>query len=455
MILADTLPSFKTFLRKAKLPDWAFEHVLAFTATFLLHIGPMSVAQAARFNRRHISTLTRFLWEVGLSADLLACARAATLLLEQQTNASGIWLFAVDATKRHTQARHPENAYSCRNKNKKRGPSKSSRKQLKHQPRKCHSFVCGLLLTPGGLRLPYWLPYYTKEFCAQLGRQHKTEADLAAQLIDELELPAGAELVVVGDTAYEAEQVQKACRRRGCWWVAPCNPERVLVGKKPRRQVRELEQELTEKSFEHVRLSLKHGPCSQQRRLSASRGGPGKQPKRDYWVHRRIADVHHVGLVVLLFSKTSKPRPGEKVNSDKLLLSNALQAGAEQLTLWYSLRWQIELFFKECKSVLGLGQYRVPKFVQVKGWVELCLLAFCYLEWYRARHLLQGGLSDEQRRDWSCARSWRLCQLIRLRMRHEELERLYRWACTPTGRRKLKRALRDACLAATPVQQPA
>ena len=65
MILADTLPSFKIFLRKAKLPDWAFDHVVAFTATFLLHIGPMSVAQTARFHRRHISTLTRFLLEHG------------------------------------------------------------------------------------------------------------------------------------------------------------------------------------------------------------------------------------------------------------------------------------------------------------------------------------------------------------------------------------------------------
>jgi hypothetical protein len=453
MILADTLPSFKLFLRKANLPDWAFDHVLAFTSTFLLHIGQMSVAQTARFDRRHISTLTRFLAEIGLSPDLLACARAATLVLERQRNSpQGTWFFLVDATKRHTQARHPENAYSCGNK--KRRPKKSNRKQLKHQPRQCHSFICGLLLTPGGLRLPYWLPYYTKEFCAALGREHKTEADLAAQLIDELELPAGVELVVVGDTAYEAEQVQKACRRKGCWWVAPCNPERVLVGKKPRRQVRELEQELTEKSFEHVRLSLKHGPHSQQRRLSASRGGPGKQPKRDYWVHRRIADVQHVGLVVLLFSKTSKPRPGEKVKTDKLLLSNALQASSERLTLWYSLRWQIELFFKECKSVLGLDQYRVPKFVQVKGWVELCLLAFCYLEWYRARQLLKGDLTEEQRRDWRSARSWRLCQLIRLHLQEEEIERMYRWSNTPSGRRRLKQVLREAYFSIRPDQKP-
>jgi hypothetical protein len=153
--------------------------------------------------------------------------------------------------------------------------------------------------------------------------------------------------------------------------------------------------------------------------------------------------------------ESARPGPGEKVEADKLLLSNAVQASAERLTLWYSLRWQIELFFKECKSVLGLGHYRVAKFVQVKGWVELCLLAFCYLEWYRARQLLGGDLTDDQRRDWSCARAWRLCQLIRLRLHQEELERMYRWMSTPTGRRRLKRALRDAYFAARPVLQPA
>src|SRR4029450_10695510 len=106
--------------------------------------------------------------------------------------------------------------------------------------------------------------------------------------------------------------------------------------------------------------------------------------------------------------------------------------------------------FKECKSVLGLGQYRVPRFVQVKGWVELCLLAFCYLEWYRAGQLLTADLSDEQRRDWSCARAWRLCQLIRLRLHEEEVERMYRWSTTPSGRRGVRRALRQAYLALNP-----
>ena len=38
----------------------------------------------------------------------------------------------------------------------------------------------------------------------------------------------------------------------------------------------------------------------------------------------------------------------------------------------YSLRWQIELFFKELKSTLGFHQYQFQKFEPVEGWVDLC-----------------------------------------------------------------------------------
>ena len=38
----------------------------------------------------------------------------------------------------------------------------------------------------------------------------------------------------------------------------------------------------------------------------------------------------------------------------------------------YSLRWQIELFFKELKSTLGFHQYQFQKFEPVVDWAELC-----------------------------------------------------------------------------------
>jgi hypothetical protein len=527
MIFADSLPQFKGLLRIVRLPAHVACHVISFVGAFILHRGTMSCTQAATLFRQrqcNVGTLTRFLNDVGHSSDLLVCMRTASLILEAEFSQPGEFLFLLDGTKRHSQGRCMENSYSCGNT--KRTPrkdrqGKGKRKQYKNHSSRCHSFICGLLLTPGGMRLPYCRPYYTQEHCRAIDRPFYTDAELAAQMIRDLELPATAKVVVVGDTAYDAAVIQSACFERNFRWVVPINPERVLAGetrafkltapafaalrsaevpeallaklealkdkklareafeeelrkvltveeweryrkpllkhgKEKRRKVRELAEELSRNSFEPVRLSLGEGPHRQQRRLSASRGGPGKHPTRTYWVCRRTEDVHSVGMVVLLFSKKTRVKPGEeKGKVDKILMSNAFEATKEQLVAWYDLRWQIELFFKECKSVLGLDHYRVGKFTQVEGWVELCLAAFCYLEWYRAKQLLRSDLSKEQRQHWQRARAHDLCQFVRQRLEEEEVELMCTMMETAEGRRELAAALRAACSATSGSQKAA
>ena len=524
MIIAKALPGFKGLLSLAAWPVHFACHISAFLSAFVLHRGTMSCTQAATLlpqQRRNVATLTRWLAQMGHSRDLLVCLRSATLLLEAELARPGDFLFILDGTKRHSQGRYFENSYSCGNS--KRTPrqqrqGKGKRKQYKNHPRRCHSFICGLLLTPGGLRLPYWRPYYTEEHCRNIDHPFATDAQLAAQMILELQLPPTAQVVVLGDTAYDAEVIRSACAQRGFRWVVPANPERVLEcqpntfrltvqaktallkakvpaqvlakldeltdqvlspeafvaavgqalspsewqqfskpllkhGREKRPKVRALTEELSSKAFEPVRLSLEHGPHRQQRRLSASRGGPGKYPQRTFWVHRRTEDVHSVGMVVLLFSNKQRQPQGTgatgcaKGKVDKILMSNAFEATTEQLVGWYDLRWQIELFFKECKGVLGLDHYRLGKFVQVEGWVELCLSAFCYLEWYRAKQLLRTDLSKEQRQFWLRARTHDLCQGVRQHLEEEEAEAMIEMMQTAEGRRELAAALRAACSA--------
>jgi hypothetical protein len=161
-------------------------------------------------------------------------------------------------------------------------------------------------------------------------------------------------------------------------------------------------------------------------------------------------------VVVLLFSNKTRVKPGEnKAKGGKLLMSNAFEASTEQLVTWYDLRWQVELSFKECKGVLGLDHYRVGQFRQVEGWVELCLTAFGYLEWYRAKQLRRTDLSREERQRWQRARAHGLCQLVRQRLEQEEVETRCRMMETAEGRRELAAALRAACAATTaPDQAP-
>ncbi|MCG8587563.1 MAG: hypothetical protein MI757_22885, partial [Pirellulales bacterium] len=69
-----------------------------------------------------------------------------------------------------------------------------------------------------GYRIPWQIPHYTKEYWGQKGLKHRTTAEVAAAV------------VVLGDTAYEAKVVQKACEDRQYIWIAPANPERVYEG---------------------------------------------------------------------------------------------------------------------------------------------------------------------------------------------------------------------------------
>lgn len=41
---------------------------------------------------------------------------------------------------------------------------------------------------------------------------------------------------------------------------------------------------------------------------------------------------------------------------------------------------------------MGLHQYRFQRFEKVEQWVQLCLVAFLYLEWYRAEKLARRSL---------------------------------------------------------------
>ena len=52
-------------------------------------------------------------------------------------------------------------------------------------------------------------------------------------------------MVVLGDTAFDAEAIHTACEERKFSWIVPINPERVLAGEKPRFKVSSLSEDLT------------------------------------------------------------------------------------------------------------------------------------------------------------------------------------------------------------------
>jgi Transposase DDE domain len=439
MIFATSLPRFKAFLGDlaCKSTDWAC--CLLFITPFLLPVCRRSVAAAARSilnDVRDAGWLLRWLGSSTAPAALLAAAQVQ-LLHAARDQADRLHVVAIDSTMHGQQGQATQNTYSCRNTQKR--PRQSDRHQKKFHRRSEHCFVFALLLTPAGLRIPYWLPFYTKQHCALFGWKHYTQADLAGQLIDRIALAAGTPVVVVGDTAFEAKQVRQACARRGWHWVVPLNPERRLAGKQGQRaKVRSLYGQLQAPDFRRVSFRLDQGDLAALARVSPKRSQSSKH-QRTYWVHHRTATIHNVGTVALLFSTTNDPQTSGGVKVQKVLISNAVSATTEQLLAWFSLRWQIELFFKEMKSELGMCQYKLGMFARVVGWVNLSVVSFCYLEWYRWHK--QQEARGKEKQFWQRLRAAGLKEKVRPQVQRAELEALLDLAAADDGPQRLSALL--------------
>jgi hypothetical protein len=301
----------------------------------------------------------------------------------------------------------------------------------------------GLLITPSGIRLPFSVNYYTEAYCKAKKIAHRKQTELAAQLIRQLPLPPEARVVVLGDTAFDAEAIQTACKERKFSWIVPINPERVLAGAKPRPKVSSLSEILTADQMVCLQVHPGKGKYVDYRRISRYRIGPKFKP-RTYYVHEESRDVHSVGKVRLFFSTTKAPAQGHRVEVQKILMTNDEKLTLRDVIELYQLRWQIELFFKELKSTLGLHHYRFKEFEKVETWVKLCLLTFVYLEWIRARKLKQKSLKKKEREWWQAQRTYGLALAVRQEAEQRELKLLAEKLETPAGRKVLAKQFSES-----------
>jgi Transposase DDE domain len=400
-------------------------------------------AQAVRTRARHRANVVRFLAKQRWSGDWCVLEQLAQLVLEAERARGGTWIFIMDQTLTVQQGKKTENTFSTGNR--KRRPCKGRRYQkYKYARKSCHCFVMGLLVSPSGIRIPCWRSYYTEAYCAQRKRPYRKQTELAAALIQAALVPEGADVVVLGDTAFDAECIRKACATRGFTWIVPMNPERVLAGPKGKRpKVRSLLEKFSASQFAPVRLTPGKGRFVAQRRIARCRLGP-KVKTRTWYVHGERRQVHSVGEVQIVFSAKEEPKRGKPVQVEKILITNDCRRSVAEVVELYTLRWQIELFFKELKSTLGFHQYRFRSFVKVETWVALCLLTFLYLEWYRTSQLRQRGLTAKEKQWWRCQRTYGLCVAVRQQAEEAELARLGKWTRTRSGLRKLKMLLRAA-----------
>jgi hypothetical protein len=443
-MVAQAVPKIKRFLKPLALRERAQAMVVRLLAAFILHMARMSAVQAAgaiKTDPCHRAQVCRSLgrkfWDKYRPLDTLR-----VLLLAMESQRRGRFVFILDQTHSSQQGQKTENTFSTGYHP--RHPRKKRRyKKYKYARKSGHCFVVGLLITPSGYRIPFFKPFYTKAYCQQTHRAFRKQTELAADLIRELPVAEGAEVVVLGDTAFDAEAIQAACQQREFSCITPANTERVLAGPKPRPKVSSLVSRFKPGQFQTIRLFAGRGEGAVYRRVSPHRIGPKVKP-RTYYVHQERREVHSVGMVQLVFSTRKSPRETSRVEVEKILMTRDLKLSTRTIVELYNVRWQIELFFKEMKSTLGLCHYRFRQFARVERWVEMALVTFLYLEWYRANELARRDLSEKEKQWWQRQRTHGLCQAVRQEMERADLQYLAGGLKTPGGIRRLKQQLKKA-----------
>ncbi len=444
IMIGESASTLKSFLGHTGLKPLAQKMMMRVIIAFIMHWGRMSCSRAAgsiASEPVHRGEVTRFLarprWQ---KHDFNAPLPIALLKRESHR---GKFLFLIDATLVSQAGKKTQNTFSTGNRT--RRPAKGRRYNKKKVVyKRCHSFTFGLLITPLGTRIPFEVPHYTKQSSQEHGLQHRTTAEAAADMVRSLPLPPEAEVVVIGDTAYDAEVLEQACRERNYTWIFPANPERVYDGPKGQRpKLRSRLKDWKRLSLKTIRLKACTGKYAKYRRLSKWRVGPKMKP-RVYYAYQEKQSVRSVGDVQIVFSTMKKDLETATPEDVKILLTNATEMSVSEVIELYSLRWQIELLFKELKSTLGFSQYRFERFEAVRAWVETAITTMLFLEQERLRRICDRRLPEASRQWWERQRLHGLCTAFRQEIMESELKYMQQRLKTPGGVAKLKRQLTAA-----------
>jgi hypothetical protein len=427
-----------------------------------------TVAGSVLGHRCHVATISRRLtnpqWKTRDWYTTLCEGLQRTIDRYERQQARGRrrqWIVAIDTTYHATMSEQMENLIVM-----------SRRKDPRRQTTRQHAFLMGLVLTDRGARLP--LPrksYYTKEYCRKHGRRFRTTVQLAADLIRELRVPDDVDVIVVFDSAFDAEVIHRVCRRRSFCAVFPIDPNRVLARTAEQdaafvsgEKVVAWTRSWSRKEFALVELAMDSEDHVFARRRHADNLRV-KKTKRRYAAAARRATVSKLGDCLIVASYKENPKvqllPGQSAEwwayhkapvsyrkedgrkparwHGKVLACTDPTATVRQVIQWYEVRWQVELFFRELKSRMQFERYVLMKFEAVERYLDLLLMGLLLLEQQRLRDMQRDG--DEVGELWVQARTTDRLRMLEVLCQQWNVQYLKQCLRTPGGTRRVLREL--------------
>ena len=221
---------------------------------------------------------------------------------------------------------------------------------------KGHQYVTATLRFRGHT-IPFGIRLYVKEEdCRSLKRTFQKTTHMAADLIREFQPPVGVRVLVLFDSYYLCPVVVKACRKQRFHFISTLKSNRNL--------------------FKNGR-KLKAGGYGLRLfgrgRKKTCYIGKAKGRVKYTYVDAGWLEVSDLGKLHVIFSRKNQDKKTLGIVTDDPKLS------AGQMIKMYDDRWSIEVFFKDGKQLLGLGQYQNVSYEAAVTHLHLVCFAYALL----------------------------------------------------------------------------
>ena len=218
----------------------------------------------------------------------------------------------------------------------------------------CHDIVSTFYRSRTEQLPLYFEPYVKKEIADTTDLWFRTKIQIALDLLRQ-SLAQVTPSAIVFDEWYMSQEITEFINNRGLTWVSQAKTNRCIQIGEAWVGLATHARTLPAKAFTRVNTEV--------------------DEKRFKWFYETTVVMKKVGVVKLVVLKQRK-------NSKKhtFLVSNTTSLSGMKILEYYKKRWAIEVFHRDCKQHLGLGEYQIRKLDCVVIHLHLVFLAYTLLK---------------------------------------------------------------------------
>jgi hypothetical protein len=242
----------------------------------------------------------------------------------------------------------------------------------------CHDIVSTFYRSSTEQLPLYFEPYVKKEVAEITGMWFRTKIQIALDLLRQ-SLAQVTPAAIVFDEWYMSQELTEFIANRGLTWVSQAKTNRYILVDDAWVGLASYARVIPVKAFTRVNAEV--------------------DEKRFKWFFETTVMMNKVGVVKLVVLKQRK-------NSRKhtFLVSNNTSLPGMVVLEYYKKRWTIEVFHRDCKQHLGLGEYQIRKLDCVVIHLHLVFLAYTLLKNVRSNPVLAAIVAGTKSIGAACQR---------------------------------------------------